>query len=73
MAANIEKPLETLERKVGELKRSVKKKKTATEAWYIKHAGMFKYDPIFDAIVERGREYRESLRPKPTKRAIKSD
>ena len=73
MAANIEKRLETLEREVAELQRSIKKKKTVAEAWYIKNAGMFKDDPVFDAIVEKGREYRESLRPKPSKRATKSN
>jgi len=70
MPVSIEKRLETLEQEVAELKRTVKKKKTDTDFWYIKNAGMFKDDPIFDAIVEKGKQYRESLRPKRAAKLI---
>ena len=31
------------------------------QPWYVREAGRFKDDPIFDEIVRLGREYRESL------------
>ncbi len=31
------------------------------QPWYVKEAGRFKDDPIFDEIVRLGREYRQSL------------
>lgn len=33
--------------------------------WWVEGAGRFADDPVFDEIVELGRKYRESLRPKP--------
>ena len=39
------------------------KKKGLVEVWY----GAFANDPYFDEIVRLGREYRESLRPKPAR------
>jgi hypothetical protein len=60
--AQLEKRVERLEEMVQNLnpvRRSGK--------WYIENAGRFKDDPIYEEIVRRGREYRESLRPKPSK------
>lgn len=63
-AKELEKRIEVLEREVEELKRQLKKGKAKEEPWYDRVAGMFANDPVFDEIVERGRQYRESLRPK---------
>ena len=37
-------------------------------AWWITTAGRFKDDPVFDEIVNLGREYRESLHPDRSKK-----
>jgi hypothetical protein len=67
-AKELEKRIEALEHEVQELKRQLKKESDEKAPWYIKNAGMFKDDPVFDEIVERGRQYRESLRPKSRNR-----
>jgi len=67
-AKELEKRIEVLEHEVQELKQQLKKGDDKQEPWYIKNAGMFKDDPVFDEIVERGRQYRESLRPKSRNR-----
>jgi len=36
--------------------------------WLIETAGRFRDDPGFEEMVRLGREYRESLRPKPRKK-----
>ncbi len=67
-AKELEKRLEVVEREVEELKRLLSKDKVEKEPWYIRNAGMFANDPVFDEIVERGKQYRESLRPKSCNR-----
>jgi len=62
-AEELEKRIEVLEREVEVLKHQLKKGKDKEQPWYDRVSGMFKDDPIFDEIVERGRLYRESLRP----------
>ena len=41
------------------------------EDWLDKMYGLFADYPDFDKVVELGRQYRESLRPKPRKRISK--
>lgn len=41
------------------------------EDWLDKMYGLFADYPDFEKVVELGRQYRESLRPKPRKRASK--
>ena len=72
-AETLEKRIEALEREVAELKRQLQREKAEDLPWYIKNAGMFKDDPIFDEIVERGKQYRESLRPKSRRKTKQSD
>lgn len=67
-AKELEKRIEVLEREVEDLKRHLKKGNDKEEPWYDRVAGMFANDPVFDEIVERGRQYRESLRPKSRQR-----
>jgi hypothetical protein len=70
-AKELEKRIEALERELAELKRLLNKERVEKEPWYIRNAGMFKDDPAFDAIVEEGRKYRESLCPKSRNRKSK--
>jgi hypothetical protein len=62
-AKELEKRIEVLEREVKTLKQKLTTNQDKEEPWYDRVSGMFKDDPIFDEIVERGRLYRESLRP----------
>ncbi len=68
----IEARLQSLEGEVAKLKKQVEEKTTNDLPWWEKHWGIFADDPDYDAAMELGRKYRESLRPKPTrKRASK--
>jgi len=62
--AQVERKLAILEREIELLKRQQAKAPIRTGKWYLENAGQFKDDPVFDEIVQRGRAYRESLRPK---------
>jgi hypothetical protein len=60
--AQVEKKLAALERKVERLQRQ---SNANGGKWWIDDAGRFSNDPVFEEIVRLGRQYRESLRPKP--------
>jgi hypothetical protein len=65
--SNLEARLEKLEAEVVDLKRKVDL--NAPEApWWKQIVGIFADDPHFEEAVRLGREYRESLRPKPRAR-----
>jgi hypothetical protein len=55
-----------LEAEVAKLKEIVNNSKDETP-WWKKIAGTFAGDPAFLEAMRLGREYRESLRPKPKK------
>jgi len=55
-----------LEIEVARLKEIVSNSKDKTP-WWKKIAGTFAGDPAFPEAMRLGREYRESLRPKPRK------
>jgi hypothetical protein len=57
-----------LEKEVAELKSRLEPSAVAQRRWWLEDAGRFADDPSFDEIVELGRRYRQSLRPKPRKR-----
>lgn len=57
----IEERLAALERDVGRLKTQAEHDE---RPWWDAIAGTFIDDPVYDRIVELGREYRESLRTK---------
>ena len=42
-----------------------------SEDWVDRIYGLFADYPDFDQVIELGRQYRESLRPKPSKRKAK--
>lgn len=58
-----------LEEEFSAFKQSAAKDKSN---WTDKIFGSFENDPDFDAAMELGRKYRESLRPKPPKTKAKA-
>ncbi len=56
-----------LEAQVAELK-AMLQAKPAADPWMEDVWGAFANDPVFEEAVRLGREYRESLRPKPRRR-----
>jgi hypothetical protein len=65
---SIEKRVAALEAEVSELKKLVKKD---AEPWWQKIIGTFRDDPYYERAMKYGRQYRESLRPKPRKKKRK--
>lgn len=75
--ASLEQRVATLEAEVVRLKARVEERSAdgARVSNWEKIYGSFANDPIYDEAMRLGREYRESLRPKPrtgAKRATKS-
>jgi hypothetical protein len=62
-AATIEQRIEALEEEVRRLRAAVKKGER-DQPWWERVGGMFKDDPLFDEIVDAGKKYRRSLRPR---------
>jgi peptidoglycan hydrolase CwlO-like protein len=54
----------SLETEVAKLKESVNKAAADELPWWEERWGLFANDPDYDAAMELGRKYRESLRPK---------
>lgn len=60
--AELEKRLEALEQAFAAFKES--KEVPANQHWLQRIRGRWAGDPVFKEIIDLGREYRESLRPK---------
>ena len=58
---NLEERIALLEAEMRHVKSLLKTVRDAQQPWWERHAGMFKDDPVFDAIVETGQVYRRSL------------
>jgi len=69
--ARLEARLTALEAEVARLKLLVEQSASPRKTWTDKILGAFANDPAFDEAMRLGREYRESLRPKPRKRRKK--
>ena len=67
----IESRVAALEAKVEELQKELRSASSDTRPWWQKIYGVFADDPMFEEATRLGREYRESLRPKPAKRSSK--
>ena len=60
--------IEALEEEVARLKALVEGKEKPKDPWLETVWGAFANDPAFEEAMRLGREYRESQRPKPSKR-----
>ena len=68
MSVNLEKRLQAVEEAVRRLQEQLNGGADPRSKWWREHVGKFKDDPEFEEILRLGKEYRESLRPKPKKR-----
>jgi hypothetical protein len=54
-----------LERELRKIRPELKAvRKVSQQPWWIRLAGRFKNDPLFDEIIEAGNAYRRSLTPR---------
>jgi hypothetical protein len=60
----LEQRVEQLERELAQLKQHIQSTpRTPKQPWWEKIVGVFADDPDFEAAVELGKEYRQSLKP----------
>jgi hypothetical protein len=71
--AELEKQVLALTSELAEVKQHVVNGHTVEQEmpWWEKHWGIFDNDPDYEKAMELGRQYRESLRPKPPKKKAK--
>ena len=67
----IEHRVAALEADVARLKEQLAKAVPAQGDWLDEIYGAFENDPIYEEAMRLGREYRESLRPKPSSKQSK--
>ena len=60
-AVNLEERIASLEEEMRAVKSLLRTAHDTQHPWWERHAGMFKDDPVFDAMVEAGQVYRRSL------------
>jgi hypothetical protein len=70
-AVSLKQRLEVLEAEVARLKAQIEARDKAGDPWLDTVWGSFANDPIYEEAMRLGREYRESLRPKPAKKKRK--
>ena len=68
--SELEQRVSDLEAEMDQLKRKMDQLSNATP-WWEQITGTFEDDPIYDEAMKRGRQYRESLRPKASTRGKK--
>jgi hypothetical protein len=66
-APRLEARIAALEAEVAKLKAMLQAGKPSADPWMEHVWGSFANDPVYDEAMRLGREYRESLRPKPRK------
>ncbi len=67
----IELRVAALEAEVSRLKQRLVTVTQPAKPWWQEIYGTFANDPMYEEAMRLGREYRESLRPKPAKRSLK--
>ena len=70
-ARELEARVAALEVEMAQLKQKLDTVTKPAKPWWEEIYGTFADDPIYEEAMRLGREYRESLRPKPTKRSTK--
>src|SRR5262245_6732265 len=65
----IELRVAALEAEVAQLKSQLEAVVTPGKPWWQEIYGTFANDPLYEEAMRLGREYRESLRPKPAKQS----
>lgn len=65
---SLAKRVAQLEQELADLKRRIDEPKKPASPWWESLFGVYRDDPAFLEAMKYGREYRESLRPKPKKR-----
>jgi hypothetical protein len=65
----IELRVAALEAEVAHLKHQLEAVAKPARPWWQEIYGTFANDPLYEEAMRLGREYRESLRPKPAKRS----
>jgi hypothetical protein len=68
--SNLEQRVSNLEAEVSKLKHKIDEFIT-DKPWWQQITGTFEDDPMYDEAMKRGRQYRESLRPKVSTRSKK--
>lgn len=66
-----EKRLSALEEEMARLKSKVEGMETAPKPWWERIAGTFENDPVYAEAMKLGRQYRNSLRPRTSRRKRK--
>lgn len=66
--SKLEQRVSNLETEMEQLKRQLDQLGGGKQPWWEQIIGTFEDDPIYDEAMKRGREYRESLRPKTSTR-----
>lgn len=66
--AILESRVTTLEAELAKLKKEAESSTTLPLPWWEERWGVFDNDPDYEKAMELGRQYRESLRPKPLRR-----
>lgn len=69
----LESRVAILEAKVTQLQDKLETVAPGTKPWWEYVVGAFADDPAFEEAMRLGREYRESLHPKPTKKPERQD
>lgn len=70
-AAQLELRVAALETEVARLKQLLGESIESKKHWGDEISGAFANDPAFEEAMRLGREYRESLRPKPRRQSAK--
>jgi hypothetical protein len=70
-AIPLEQRVATLELELARLKAKIEAKEKTSTPWWRQIADTFANDPLYEEAMQLGRKWRESFRPKPTKRRRK--